>query len=264
MSDSANDRLSLSGGHNPRLSGEEQDIKSVVDDIFRRQGRDAAARVEDGMAGGKLIAAKWDKEVAELIAPVRWVPFKRGGDAGLRSLPARRGKSFELPEWIESPQVIEALKRENFLFARTINDTTANTLQRALIAGMELGETIQQLKQRIVTISEEWEEKGRAEMIARTESARAFGSGQVEAWKQTGIVTAKKWSAAGDSCPFCAEMDGEVVDLDESYFGAGSNMTVEFEGVPMTMAFEYGAVGYPPLHPNCRCAIVAELSEYAE
>ena len=169
--------------------------------------------------------------------------------------------SVVIPDWIEDPDVLDALEREMFKFAHGINQTTADTLRDELMAGMEDGETIGQLANRISDISDEWVEGWRSEMIARTETARAFTTGHIEAWRSTGVVSRKVWVAAGDACPFCQEMDGTVVELDENFFDQGDEQTADWRGQEIAMGHDYSDVNGPPLHPNCRCALVAELDE---
>jgi hypothetical protein len=108
--------------------------------------------------------------------------------------------SIVIPEWIEDPDVLDALEKEMFKFAHGINQTTADDLRAELMEGMENGETIPQLADRISGLSDEWVEGWRSEMIARTETARAFTTGHIEAWKSTGVVSRKAWVAAGDAC----------------------------------------------------------------
>jgi hypothetical protein len=169
--------------------------------------------------------------------------------------------SIVIPEWIEDPDVLDALEREMFKFAQGIDQTTADTLRDELMAGMEDGETISQLANRISGLSDEWVEGWRSEMIARTETARAFTTGHIEAWRSTGVVSRKVWVAAGDACPFCQQMDGTVVELGESFFDQGEEQTADWRGQEIAMGHDYSDINGPPLHPNCRCVLVAELDE---
>ena len=177
-----------------------------------------------------------------------------------KSLKAAR-PSIVIPDWIEDPDVLDALEREMFKFAHRINQTTVADLLAALMEGMENGETIPQLADRISDISDEWVEGWRSEMIARTETARAFTAGHIEAWRSTGVVSRKVWVAAGDACPFCQQMDGTVVELGENFLEKGDEQDVPWKGQEIVMRQDYSAVGGPPLHPNCRCVLVAELDE---
>jgi uncharacterized protein with gpF-like domain len=129
------------------------------------------------------------------------------------------------------------------------------------MAGMENGETISQLANRISDISDEWVEGWRSEMIARTETARAFTTGHIEAWRSTGVVSRAIWQSAGDACPFCLAMDGTAVELGENFFDQGDEQTADWRGQEIAMGHDYSDVNGPPLHPNCRCVLIAELDE---
>lgn len=93
----------------------------------------------------------------------------------------------------------------------------------------------------------------RAEMIARTELAKASTAGQIEAWRQAraqGLLSpslVKTWIVTPDDrlCPYCATLDGVQVPL-EGAFTSG----------------KYTADG-PPLHPNCRCALGLKAARQA-
>ena len=78
----------------------------------------------------------------------------------------------------------------------------------------------------------------RAETIARTETAAADVQGALIGWQASGVVTGKQWLVAdANECDLCAELDGEVVELDGEF-----------------------PDGDPPLHPNCRCTVLPVLS----
>lgn len=73
----------------------------------------------------------------------------------------------------------------------------------------------------------------RAEMIARTETIRAFNEAALQEYKNWGAVGVSaivEFQTAGDSrvCPTCASMQGRIYSLDE-------------------------ASGIIPVHPRCRC-----------
>jgi len=249
-------------GHNPPLSKEEKNFVAMMNDIFDRQTKEAMKNVPKVMKGEEIEmfdSKRWIFEVAQLTTDLRFRPFKRGGDLAVAEL-FRMQKTFGVAEWIEAPEVLEALNQENFEFARRINDTTANDLRAALSEGMKAGETVSQIKKRVEGVNANWKKGKRSMMIARTETARASTQGQIQAWKQSGIVTEKKWSAAGDACPFCAEMNGKIISIESSFFGEGDSLSADVGGGRTgTMKMGYGEVSGPPLHPNCRCSIVAHI-----
>jgi SPP1 gp7 family putative phage head morphogenesis protein len=86
----------------------------------------------------------------------------------------------------------------------------------------------------------------RAYSVARTELATAYNSGAHEAVKQAqakGYMgrTVKVWCAADDErmCPYCDDMDGKEIDIDEDFDGISSSWSTRL---------------HPPAHPGCRCA----------
>jgi len=151
-------------GHVSPLSKSEKQFRNAMNDVFTRQAAEARGNVEKFVKSGGTILNKknWIKETNEMTLPLRWHPFKAGGDTALSAI------HFDLPEWIESKQVLDAIRNENFMFAREISNGTADRLQAELLEGMDNGETISELKKRLMDIDEEWADGGRAEMIART------------------------------------------------------------------------------------------------
>lgn len=54
------------------------------------------------------------------------------------------------------------------------------------------------------------------------------------------------------NCPWCFEMDGEVIDIEDNFFNLGDTYTVEDEeGKKQSMNIDYTACEYPPLHSQC-------------
>ena len=89
----------------------------------------------------------------------------------------------------------------------------------------------------------------RAERIARTEISFAFnraGLDTMRTARDSGLVSGrmtKELATAKDErvCPFCAPLNGAVVELEETFPGATKTL-------PNVLS--------PPLHPNCRCAVL--------
>lgn len=102
--------------------------------------------------------------------------------------------------------------------------------------------------------------RGRAETIARTESARGYHEGQIDTWKQTGLVKRKRFLKAPGACQYCEAVDkmfgakGESVDIDQPMIRKGQKIAGT-EGGTM----EVGLDSSGTVHPNCRCDIIAEL-----
>lgn len=85
--------------------------------------------------------------------------------------------------------------------------------------------------------------EARAEMIARTEIAKADVAGTMEGYRTSGVVTMKRWLTAQDDL-----VSGECADC-------GRDGAIGIDDL-----FSSG-VDAPPNHPNCRCAVIPVLDE---
>lgn len=118
----------------------------------------------------------------------------------------------------------------------SIPSATRDMIRSDVVHAMESGASNQELA---ATIREsEAFSKVRAMTIARTETAKAETQGSIAGWKASGLVAGKQFIAAPECCADCQELDGEIVPLDD-----------EFQE------------GDPPVHPNCRCAILPVLND---
>lgn len=81
----------------------------------------------------------------------------------------------------------------------------------------------------------------RAEMIARTETARADVQGSLILYKESGVVEAKQWITGAECCDDCQALDGVEVPMDANFPGEGGDG--------------------PPLHPQCRCDVIPVVQQ---
>ena len=114
--------------------------------------------------------------------------------------------------------------------------------------------------------------KYRTEMIARTEAIRAANMGQQLVWQQAidldllpqGVK--KIWLATGDdrTCPICAVMDGQTVEVSGGEFNVNRQATGFVRSgssfrVSGTKPYRgWGKQASPPAHPQCRCTMILE------
>ena len=82
-----------------------------------------------------------------------------------------------------------------------------------------------------------------AERLMRTESARVHAESAVKSMEKNG-VTKYEWVSEPSACKICSPLNGK---------------TFEVKGA------EFGNVNHPlfPLHPNCRCAVIAVIDKAA-
>lgn len=76
--------------------------------------------------------------------------------------------------------------------ATDVNDETEKQLRASLIEGLNAGEGTHQIRARIEQVFG-FASTQRADLIASTEVARAMSYADIEAWGQSGVVSAKEW-----------------------------------------------------------------------
>lgn len=192
---------------------------------------------------------KWNKELARLSKKDMAKLIGAGGRRGIEQL------GIDMAFDIDSPEAQAFIKKHSYKFSKAVNQETNDKLRLHFGQGLEAGETIVELRKRVMEkVFGNEITRNRAEMIARTESARAMMAGTEQAWVGSGVVMAKEWSGATDMCEFCQAMNAQFgpgtggIGLGKSFVGQGEDVH-GVEGGTMTMS--YGAISYPPIHPNC-------------
>jgi SPP1 gp7 family putative phage head morphogenesis protein len=147
------------------------------------------------------------------------------------------------------------LNKEPVKLSKTITETAYTRVRSSLAEGIKNGESIDELRKRVLADYEALE-TNQAEMIARTEVSRATNFATVDAYKQSGVVEGKEWIVTPDDrmCEFCQAMEGKKIGLSETYFKDGDTVNGTDGG---SFKIDYSDVVAPPLHVNCRCALVA-------
>lgn len=84
----------------------------------------------------------------------------------------------------------------------------------------------------------------RAEMIARTEIAFADVAGNMQAYRESGIVEGKQWILAENPCELCIEnAEAGIIGLDDDF---------------------PNGVDAPPQHPHCECDVIPVTKDNIE
>lgn len=152
--------------------------------------------------------------------------------------------------------LLRLITKNTLKMATNFNDETLTRLNNTLSEGIQAGEGIGELKNRVGDVYDNIEGY-RAERVARTETLKASNNASVWAYKQTGYVTSKIWVVNPDACDECLEFDGKSVGLDDDFLGLGeSYTTTDDDGNETTHTNDYDTVEEPPLHPNCRCTVI--------
>jgi len=144
-----------------------------------------------------------------------------------------------------NPETIQFLKQYNFDLIKGINADLAkklrNILTNKLMQNTPKTQVIKQIQEAFNA------SKVRAEMIARTETMRAFGIGQLEAAKASGLQMKKYWLTARDErrCPICSRLGNKhsnlhPINIDKNFVDSESGTSVLTQ----------------PAHPRCRCKVI--------
>lgn len=140
--------------------------------------------------------------------------------------------------------------------AQSYTDTTLKLLNTQLQAGVEAGEGLTALVQRVSDVFA-LTDTYRASQVARTTVFGVANSAAREAYKQSGVVTEVAWHTAEDEkvCEYCGPMDGKVIGVDENFFDEGDTVNGSAGG---KLPLNFMGIEDPPLHPSCRCFTNAE------
>ena len=192
-----------------------------------------------------LVWAAYDTAMAAVIAPIIYALIVETGKTAMGDL------NFDPSMFNGTTASVLAYYQDRAnKIATDVDAETEKQLRATLGQGIDNNESDEELQARIEIVM------GaaltyRADRIARTEVARAQGFADIQAWRQSGVVTGQQYYCIIDerTCIFCLSMDGKIISLDENYFNQGDSLTVDGK----TMNFSYDDVETPPLHISCRC-----------
>jgi HK97 family phage portal protein len=150
-------------------------------------------------------------------------------------------------DFIYTAEVKKTLKERAKLFGLSVNTTTRDKITEAISAGLEEGEGVVQISDRIRDIYSDFN-LSRADMIARTEATAGNNEGTLAGFKQS-VASHKEWIATMDDSTrdSHAEMDGEVVELNDSFTNG--------------LKYPGDANGDPGETINCRCVLAPVIEK---
>ena len=179
-------------------------------------------------------------------------------EAGQQAIDQIAGETYDG----SSDAVTEYMDTRPGLISTSINAETDKQLRATLTEGINAGEGIPQLADRIASVFGALAGY-RAERIARTESTSAMTFASIDAWDQSGQVESVEWYTAEDEavCAFCDEMDGTTIDIGTNFYNQGDSIDITNDnGDTSTLNLDYTDIEGPPLHAQCRCTLLPILS----
>lgn len=140
--------------------------------------------------------------------------------------------SLDLVFYLENEfvqETLDGLAKNVRAVAETTKEQIRSLVGKAAQEGWGVEELARQIREtgEIASVS-------RSVLIAQTETATAYSQGSILAYQESGVVSGLEWLVAGDPCPICDPLDGQVADLGKAFAGD---------------------IPHPPAHPGCRCAI---------
>jgi hypothetical protein len=144
----------------------------------------------------------------------------------------------------------------------TMKEQLRNAIDRELIKGEKLeGFTLNQLQERITNEVANMPET-RAEVVARTETARAYAHGSMKQAEELGFDK-KYWSLGGNPCGLCQAAAAKYgqsnpIPIGEPYYRPGETI-IGTDGKAYTVKMPIMAPS--DVHPNCVCVNIEEMSK---
>lgn len=168
-------------------------------------------------------------ELSEIIFPIIKQVVTKEAKLGMSALQKKVRNS--LKDFNLDSIVLKAIQKQVATAASEITQTTFKRLLVQYDTGIELGEDLATIKDRIATVFTD-AVKNRVATIARTEVLKASNEGRLSAYQQSGVVNKVRWYTAVDErrCSSCAALHDKVVKLNSEFI----------KGITA-----------PPLHPNC-------------
>ena len=240
-----------------RAAQAEAELKRAFEGINREQKAEVMAKLSDVTGVKKALAdlfdvKKWMQITIDLSTPILNSLVTDEGAAALSMIGA---DTFNI---MSSASVRAALDAGIVKMAKSYNETTLAQLKASLTEKLSQdgGTNLAELTQAVDDVYS-FADSRRAGLIAKTESYRSANWANKTAWKQSGVVKTIKWYTAEDAtvCEFCREQDGKEIAIEQNFYDSGDSISGSDGG---SMKADYGDVGAPPLHPDCRCYVRPE------
>lgn len=240
----------------------EKEFQKVLNKYFIEQSGDISFSKDIGI--NSIIKAsknrwffnqkKWDNKLQKIGSDYIAELYKQYGSQVFEDLKYGYPNAEILGAFdVTSPALESFIDAYSYKFATGVNTITNDAIRAIMDYGMGEGLSNTNIAKVIRELFDGYT-KYRSLLIARTETIRASNGAAQEAYKQSGVVTGKQWWTAQDDrrCPFCAKLHGKIIKLDQNFFKQGDEFKVGEE----VMVLDYEDVGYPPLHPACRCTVI--------
>ena len=236
----------------------EAELKKVLKEYFQKQREEVIStlknKAKSDLPSKFVPMKKWNRELYEQSQPLIELSAKDAYQKQAKQIQSRAGISPDVFS-VKNPNLEKKVQELALEFCKETNDSTSEELNKALQdlresmeEGLSEGERFSQLVDRVGAVFDRAETE-RAELIASTESSRAYLAGNVQSAKDSGVVSGAKVLLSSDPCPLCEEIAGQgEMDLDSTWY-TDPSAPEAYQDKP-----------HPPFHPGCFCDLEFVLS----
>ena len=136
-------------------------------------------------------------------------------------------------------EAMKTMQRKQILtIAQSVDKVTDKKIKEVIANSLSNGLTPHETRQALKEVFNDLTTH-RLDTIVRTEATRAATFSQIEAWKQSGVVSLKERYTSVDerTCPHCEAMHGKKIGLDETYYRKGDVM-IGTNGKPLKLDYD--------------------------
>lgn len=192
----------------------------------------------------ETMAETWETRAAAELVPI--VTSLLGKSAEVVAL------DLEVAFDLSNEATVSFVQEYELAFSRRVSETSREQVRTLLLKQQADGWTTERLREELEGKFETWDSV-RSEQVARSETIRASNAGAKAGYVQASIEEIT-WLASADPCQYCASLHGTVIKTTEVFVKTGGTVDGADGG---TYTNEFLAVEFPPLHPQCRCTILA-------
>lgn len=178
-------------------------------------------------------------------------------EAALRVASHVGTEAADIDAWNVPPtDAIDFLRDRNSKAATEIlkgyDDTVRARVADAIGNTLEAGQVTPAVIQQQVAAALPDVHKSKAEIIATTETQRAYTEGARNAYDSSEFVEGYDWVLSGNPCELCIEMSKRTAGKGEPFLAEGDSITLPGGE---TVKNDYGPMNGPPAHPRCACIL---------
>lgn len=184
-------------------------IKSVI-----KIGSEEAEAASEAYVDAVYTASEWQQVFEAVILPSVTEAYRQAGAAAYLEV------GLDLSFNVTSPRARKFLQDRAFANVKGINEVTREKLRKALVRGLDAGDDIRKISQRVADVFE-INRGSRTNAIAQTEIVGASNNGTHAGYVESELVLTTVWVDSRDdrvrTSPHNHRLDGEEAKLGEKY-----------------------------------------------